>query len=70
MRKEISNLSKGTIFMLLWIFSLSIFAQNITVKGLVTDATNEPLIGVTIKVQGTTMGTVTDVICSKHYVQE
>lgn len=61
MRKEISNLSKGILFMSLWIFSLSIFAQNITVKGLVTDATNEPLIGVTIKVQGTTMGTVTDV---------
>lgn len=61
MRKEISNLSKGILFMLLWAFSLCIFAQNITVRGLITDATNEPLIGATVKIQGTASGTVTDV---------
>jgi len=61
MRKEISNLSKGILSMLLWTCALSIFAQNITVRGIITDATNEPLIGATIKVQGTTTGTVTDI---------
>jgi|AGTN01.1.fsa_nt_gi TonB-linked outer membrane protein, SusC/RagA family/TonB-dependent outer membrane receptor, SusC/RagA subfamily, signature region len=60
MRKEISNLSKGILFMLLWTFSLCIFAQNITVRGIVTDATNEPLIGVTVRIQGTSTGTITD----------
>lgn len=49
------------LFMLLWTFSLSIFAQNITVRGIITDATNEPLIGATVKIQGTSTGTITDV---------
>ena len=34
---------------------------NITVSGVVSDASNEPLIGVAVLVQGTTTGTVTDV---------
>ena len=39
----------------------SLFAQNITVKGTVTDEQNEPLIGATVIVQGNTaVGTVTD----------
>ncbi|WP_423149200.1 SusC/RagA family TonB-linked outer membrane protein [Rubrolithibacter danxiaensis] len=36
-------------------------AQNIPVKGVVTDAAGEPLVGVSIKVSGTTAGTTTDV---------
>lgn len=35
--------------------------QRITVTGTVTDANNEPLIGVSIKVVGTSAGTVTDI---------
>ncbi len=40
----------------------SVFAQNITVSGTVTEvSTSEPLTGVSIKVNGTTMGTITDI---------
>jgi TonB-linked SusC/RagA family outer membrane protein len=60
MKSKISNLFKGIVFMLLWTFSLCIYAQNITVTGVVKDVNGEPLIGVTIQVRGTTLGTVTD----------
>ena len=61
MKSENYVLLKGTLFIFLWIFSLSIFAQDITVRGTVYDADGEALIGVTVQVQGTTTGTVTDV---------
>ncbi len=54
------NLMKGIMFALLWTFTLSLFAQSIIVKGTITDASNDPLIGVTVQVQGTASGTVTD----------
>ncbi len=60
MKKEKSNLWKGTIFMLLWISSMCMFAQNITVQGTVTDTQGELLIGVSIQIQGKGKGTVTD----------
>lgn len=37
-----------------------LFAQTKTVTGTVTDAQNEPLIGVSVLIQGTASGTVTD----------
>ncbi len=46
---------------LLWSLSVGMFAQNITVKGKVTDNSGEVLIGVTVQVQGTSIGTVTDI---------
>lgn len=49
------------VFAMMWTFSLCMFAQNITVKGTVKDAKNEPLIGVTVRVQETAIGTVTDI---------
>ncbi|MDD4697980.1 MAG: TonB-dependent receptor [Fermentimonas sp.] len=61
MKSKSYVLLKGTLFIFIWIFSLSIFAQNITVRGTVYDADGEALIGVTVQVQGTTTGTVTDV---------
>ena len=37
------------------------YAQNMQVSGIVTDAdSNEPMVGVTVAVEGTTDGTVTD----------
>ena len=42
-------------------FALAIQAQNTTVKGTVKDATGEPVIGATVKVQGSTMGVITDI---------
>jgi TonB-dependent SusC/RagA subfamily outer membrane receptor len=47
-------------FLLMCTFSLGTFAQNITVNGTVKDAKNEPLVGVTIRVVGSTVGTITD----------
>ena len=51
---------KGYVFIVLWIFAFSAFAQVITVQGTVTDVDGDALIGVTVQVQGTTTGTVTD----------
>ena len=59
-QNEVFNLIKVFSFALLWTFTLSLFAQNITVKGTITDANNIPLIGVTVQVQSTATGTVTD----------
>ena len=42
-------------------FALAIQAQNTTVKGTIKDATGEPVIGATVKVQGSTMGVITDI---------
>lgn len=61
MRKRKSNLMKGILFALLLTFSLSAFSQNITVKGYVVDSSGEPLIGVTVQVQGAASGTITDI---------
>ena len=43
------------------LFATTIFAQGITVKGTVTDASGEPVIGATVKQQGSTNGVVTNV---------
>jgi len=51
---------RGIFFTLLCSISLSIYAQNITVRGTVSDAAGEPLIGVTVQVEGESTGTVTD----------
>lgn len=42
------------------VFSLSVYAQNITVKGTVSDESGEPLMGATVMVKGTTNGVATD----------
>ena len=38
-----------------------LMAQNRTITGIVTDADNTPLVGVTVVIEGTTTGTVTDI---------
>lgn len=60
MKMKSFNLVKWGISVLLWIFSLGTFAQNITVRGNVSDENGEALIGVTVQVQGSSIGTVTD----------
>ena len=42
------------------LFSFSVFAQNITIKGNVKDATGEPIIGASVLQTGSTNGTITD----------
>ena len=50
------------IYFFLFLFSLSGFAQEISVKGCVTDSdTGEPLIGANVKIKGKSSGTITDV---------
>ena len=61
MKKQNLNLFKGILCLWLCAFSQHVFAQNVTVKGTVADTRGEPLIGVTVQVRGTSIGTVTDV---------
>jgi TonB-linked SusC/RagA family outer membrane protein len=62
MKKQNSFKWKALLFTCMWIVSLGMFAQNITVKGTVRDANNEPVIGATIVEAGNTShGTVTDI---------
>lgn len=64
--KKLAKKAMATLF--LSMFSLIVFAQNITVTGSVKDATGEPVIGANIKVEGTTIGTITD-LDGKYTVQ-
>ncbi|MEG1586617.1 MAG: TonB-dependent receptor [Bacteroidales bacterium] len=48
------------LFVLLLLSSVLVFAQQNMVQGVVKDALGDPLIGVTVLVQGTTQGTATD----------
>ena len=60
MEKLKLNFSKGLWLMLMFAYSISLFAQGLTVRGLVSDTNGLPLTGVTVLVVGTTTGTVTD----------
>ena len=60
MKKQFLNLMKGFLFALMWIISLCMHAQNITVRGTVTDTHQEVLVGVTVKLHGA-LSTVTDI---------
>lgn len=60
MKRTTSKLFKGMLLSILWCISLSTFAQNLTITGNVKDESNIPLIGVTIQVEGSSNGTVTD----------
>ncbi len=58
--------SKGferRLLLIMWglFLSLSAFAQQISIKGHVVDATGEPVIGASVVEKGTTNGTITDV---------
>jgi TonB-linked SusC/RagA family outer membrane protein len=61
LKKKMKNLFKaGLVICLLFGSSAWVMAQQITVSGTVKDAGGEPLPGVNIKVEGTTMGNITD----------
>ena len=46
---------------LIWMFATELYAQNVTVSGIVKDPTGEPVIGASVTVKGTNMGTVTNI---------
>jgi hypothetical protein len=51
------KLCKGIFLALAWIIAQSLSAQTITVSGNVSDVSGEPLIGVTIQVANSSVGT-------------
>lgn len=50
---------RGWMTLLALIMSISLYAQN-TIKGVIVDETDFPLIGATVMVKGTSNGGVTD----------
>ncbi|AFU67102.1 TonB-dependent outer membrane receptor protein [Psychroflexus torquis ATCC 700755] len=46
--------------MVMFLFSFSFFAQEVEIKGVITDQDNQPLPGVTVVVEGTNRGATTD----------
>ncbi len=60
MKRKISKKLKGICLIIMCTFSLSMYAQNATVSGIVEDTAGIPLIGVTVQVEGESIGTVTD----------
>lgn len=62
-RNTSSSLLKSFVFLacFLLVSVTNIYAQTKTITGTVTDEFNEALIGVSVRVQGTTTGTLTDV---------
>lgn len=52
---------KIVLAFLVMIFSITAYAQKIAVKGTVTDKTGEALIGVSVSLEGTSNGTITNV---------
>lgn len=59
-KREQSGLRKALLTLIALFVAIPLFAQNIDVTGTVVDETGEPLIGVTVMVQGTSNGTATD----------
>lgn len=57
----ISNLFRTLTLSLFALCTTLVFAQQKTIKGIVVDATGEPLIGVNVSVKGTTIGIITDI---------
>ena len=58
--KQIANMKKLVLGFMLTFAVLTLFAQNISVTGKVTDEAGAPLEGVSIKLKGTTKGTQTN----------
>ncbi|PHS52407.1 MAG: TonB-dependent receptor [Lutibacter sp.] len=54
------NSKKQLILALFWLFTIAIYAQTYQVSGTVSDTDGQPLPGVSITIEGTTRGTITD----------
>ena len=62
MRKNYHFKMRGIFTLVLCLFASIVFAQNITVQGIVTDADKEPIIGATVVVKGDALhGAATDI---------
>ena len=62
MSKKMKNMRHALLFLLVTMISLSVSAQNVTVKGTVTDKTGETVIGASVVEKGNPgNGTITDI---------
>ena len=62
MSKKMKNMRHALLFLLVTMISLSVSAQNVTVKGTVTDKTGETVIGASVVEKGNpSNGTITDI---------
>lgn len=52
---------KRFLFLFFVAFAAVVYSQDVDIRGTVTDANSEPLIGVNVTVKGTTVGVITDV---------
>lgn len=60
-RKILRRTSSCLLLLAFFLTPLGLFAQNVTVTGVVIDSDNEPLPGATVTIQNSTVGTVTDI---------
>jgi len=60
MKKEINKIRSRFLFTIFLFICTSITYAQTTIKGKVVDKSNEPLIGVTVKLKGTSQGSITD----------
>jgi TonB-linked outer membrane protein, SusC/RagA family len=52
---------KKILFLFFCVFTLTAHSQNVAIKGSVADVNNEPLLGVNVKIKGTSAGCITDI---------
>ncbi len=60
-KKFLSKFIHELLLTFLWAFSASAIGQNITVNGNVQDEKGEPIIGATIQLKGSSIGTITNI---------
>lgn len=53
---------RGWFTLLTLILTINLYAQNTTLKGVIVDETDTPLIGATVQVKGTSTGSITDLM--------
>lgn len=58
--KKRTSILKGVMFVCLFLTSIIGYAQERTISGTITDSNKEPLIGLSVAVEGTTTGVMTD----------
>lgn len=58
--KKKTSILKGIMFVCFSLISIIGYAQEKTISGTVTDRNNEPLIGLSVAIEGTTTGVITD----------
>ena len=58
---KMKNMRTALLFLLVAMISLSVSAQNVTVKGTVKDKTGETVIGASVVQKNTTNGTITGI---------